>query len=41
MSTLDWLVIGAYFLIMVLIGVWSASRIRTVIDFFTADGKIP
>jgi Na+/proline symporter len=41
MSTLDWSVLGAYFLVMIGIGVWSKKRIRTVIDFFTAGGKIP
>ncbi|WP_449063379.1 sodium:solute symporter family transporter [Planomonospora algeriensis] len=41
MSALDWSVLGAYFLVMVAIGVWSKSRIRNVIDFFTAGGRIP
>ncbi|MFG1753230.1 sodium:solute symporter family protein [Streptosporangium sandarakinum] len=41
MSALDWSVLGAYFLVMVGIGVWSRSRIRSVIDFFTAGGRIP
>src|SRR5689334_25304210 len=41
MSALDWSVLGAYFLVMVGIGVWSKSRIRNVIDYFTAGGKIP
>ncbi|GAB2461894.1 Na+:solute symporter [Streptosporangium sandarakinum] len=41
MSALDWSILGAYFLVMVGIGVWSRSRIRSVIDFFTAGGRIP
>ncbi|RCG32539.1 Na+:solute symporter [Sphaerisporangium album] len=41
MSALDWFVLGAYFLIMVAIGIWSKNRIRTVIDYFTAGGRIP
>ncbi|GAA3124718.1 Na+:solute symporter [Planomonospora alba] len=41
MSALDWSVLGAYFLVMVAIGVWSKNRIRNVIDFFTAGGRIP
>ncbi|MFB9677859.1 sodium:solute symporter family protein [Streptosporangium vulgare] len=41
MSALDWSVLGAYFLVMIGIGVWSKRRIRTVIDFFTAGGRIP
>ncbi|WP_405140381.1 Na+:solute symporter [Sphaerisporangium sp. NBC_01403] len=41
MSALDWSVLGAYFVVMVAIGVWSKNRIRTVIDYFTAGGRIP
>ncbi|MFC7380978.1 sodium:solute symporter family protein [Sphaerisporangium rhizosphaerae] len=41
MSALDWTVLGAYFAVMIVIGVWSKNRIRTVIDYFTAGGKIP
>ncbi|MEU6738391.1 sodium:solute symporter family protein [Streptosporangium sandarakinum] len=41
MSALDWSVLGAYFLVMVGIGVWSRSRVRSVIDFFTAGGRVP
>lgn len=41
MSTLDWSVIAAYFLVMIAIGIWSKGRIKTVLDFFTASGKIP
>ncbi|MFC6086992.1 sodium:solute symporter family protein [Sphaerisporangium aureirubrum] len=41
MSALDWSVLGAYFVVMVLIGVWSKNRIKSVIDYFTAGGRIP
>ncbi|MFC4529596.1 sodium:solute symporter family protein [Sphaerisporangium dianthi] len=41
MSALDWSVLGAYFAVMIVIGVWSKNRIKTVIDYFTAGGKIP
>ncbi|MEO3810054.1 sodium:solute symporter family protein [Sphaerisporangium sp. B11E5] len=41
MSALDWSVLGAYFAVMVLIGVWSKNRIKSVIDYFTAGGRIP
>jgi Na+/proline symporter len=40
-TTLDWLVLGGYFVVMVGIGLWSKGRIHTVADFFTARGKIP
>ncbi|MEO3853296.1 sodium:solute symporter family protein [Acrocarpospora sp. B8E8] len=41
MSVLDWSVLAAYFIVMIGIGIWSKGRIATVIDFFTARGKIP
>jgi Na+/proline symporter len=41
MSALDWSVLGAYFLVMIGIGVWSKGRIKNVADFFTAGGRIP
>ncbi|MFC4584594.1 sodium:solute symporter family protein [Sphaerisporangium corydalis] len=41
MSALDWSVLGAYFVVMIAIGVWSKNRIKTVIDYFTAGGRIP
>ncbi|WP_410539726.1 sodium:solute symporter family protein [Streptomyces sp. KL2] len=41
MAALDWTVLGAYFLVMVGIGLWSRKRIHTIADFFTARGRIP
>ncbi|MBP2475714.1 Na+/proline symporter [Crossiella equi] len=41
MSTLDWLVVGGYFFVMVGIGWWSRGRIANIADFFTAGGKMP
>ena len=41
MSTLDWIVLGSYFFVMVAIGWWSHSRIHSASDFFTAGGKMP
>ncbi|MBL1067501.1 sodium:solute symporter family protein [Streptomyces sp. 7-21] len=41
MSALDWIVVAAYFLVVVAIGWWSKNRIHTVSDFFTARGRIP
>lgn len=41
MSTLDWLVVGGYFLVMVGIGLWAKSRVHDASDFFTAGGKMP
>lgn len=41
MATIDWVVLWAYFLLMIGIGVWARSRIRTAADFFTAGGRMP
>lgn len=41
MSGLDWVVVAAYFCVMVGIGLWSTRRIENVADFFTARGRIP
>ncbi|MBB5806620.1 Na+/proline symporter [Saccharothrix ecbatanensis] len=41
MDTLDWVVVGGYFFVMVAIGYWSRGRIKNISDFFTAGGKMP
>ncbi|RSN42211.1 Na+:solute symporter [Amycolatopsis sp. WAC 04197] len=41
MHSLDWIMVSAYFVLMVVIGLWSHSRVNTVSDFFTAGGKMP
>ncbi|PSL55195.1 Na+/proline symporter [Saccharothrix carnea] len=41
METLDWVVVGGYFFVMVAIGYWSRGRIKNIADFFTAGGKMP
>lgn len=41
MHILDWLVLVAYFLVMVGIGWWAKSRVKNAADFFTAGGKMP
>ncbi|MFC7306234.1 sodium:solute symporter family protein [Streptomyces monticola] len=41
MQSLDWVVLGGYFFVMVGIGVWSKTRVHNVADFFTARGRIP
>ncbi|WAH99269.1 sodium:solute symporter family protein [Arthrobacter sp. MMS18-M83] len=37
----DWLVLGAYFVVMIGIGWWAKSRVKNAADFFTAGGKMP
>lgn len=41
MHALDWIVLAAYFLVMVGIGWWSRRRVHNAADFFTAGGKMP
>lgn len=41
MGTLDWSVLGLYFVLMVVIGLWSYRRIGSTKDFFAAGGKMP
>ncbi|QFZ23811.1 sodium:solute symporter family protein [Saccharothrix syringae] len=41
MDTLDWVVVGGYFFVMVAIGYWSRGRVRNIADFFTAGGRMP
>lgn len=41
MTALDWTVLAGYFVLMVAIGVWSRSKIKTVVDYFTTGGRIP
>lgn len=41
MAFLDWLVIAAYFVVMVLIGLYAKSKISDASDFYVAGGKLP
>ncbi|WP_020573170.1 sodium:solute symporter family protein [Actinopolymorpha alba] len=41
MGTFGWLVLAAYFVVMVGIGVWAKARIRDARDFFVAGGRLP
>lgn len=41
MAVLDWFVIAAYFVVMVLIGVYAKSKISDASDFYVAGGKLP
>jgi SSS family solute:Na+ symporter len=41
LHTLDWLILGLYFLLMLAVGFWARARVKTAEDFFTAGGKMP
>lgn len=41
MAALDWVALGGYFVVMLLIGLWSHKRISNVSDYFTGGGRMP
>ncbi|WP_328535333.1 sodium:solute symporter family protein [Streptomyces sp. NBC_00344] len=41
MAVLDWVALGGYFVVMLLIGVWSHKRVSGVSDYFTGGGRMP
>lgn len=41
MKALSWFVLGAYFLLMIGVGVWARRKVKNASDFFTAGGSMP
>jgi len=41
MGLLGWLVLGAYFVLMIGVGSWARKKVKNVSDFFTAGGSMP
>ncbi|MBP3193971.1 sodium:solute symporter family protein [Natronogracilivirga saccharolytica] len=41
MHSFDWIAIALFFLIMIIIGVWSYYKISDTKDFFVSGGKLP
>ncbi|RXH57865.1 sodium:solute symporter family protein [Granulicella sibirica] len=41
MGILDWCVLTAYFLVMLGMGLWARTKVKTASDFFTAGGAMP
>ena len=41
MSDLDWSVLSAYFVLMLGVGLWARSKIRSAGDYFSAGGSMP
>lgn len=37
----DWLVLGAYFVLMIWMGIWARRKVKNTSDFFTAGGSMP
>lgn len=41
MRSLDWAVLIAYFALMLVMGLWARTKVKTANDFFTAGGAMP
>lgn len=41
MDLLDWMVLFAYFIAMIGVGLWARTKVKTANDFFTAGGAMP
>lgn len=41
MAFLAWLVLGAYFSLMIGVGYWARKKVKNTSDFFTAGGSMP
>jgi SSS family solute:Na+ symporter len=41
MGLLAWLVLGAYFVLMIFVGYWARKKVKSASDFFTAGGSMP
>ena len=41
MGLIAWLVLAAYFVLMVVVGYWARKKVKNASDFFTAGGSMP
>jgi len=41
LSSIDWCVLSAYFVLMLGMGLWARTKVKTASDFFTAGGSMP
>ncbi|SMC65471.1 sodium:solute symporter family protein [Pedobacter africanus] len=41
MEKIDYIVLAGYFLLLVLMGIWGYTKIKSSADFYTAGGKLP
>jgi solute:Na+ symporter, SSS family len=41
MQVFDWLVLILFFIVMIIIGIWSYGKVKDSQDFFVAGGKLP
>src|SRR5580765_3053269 len=41
MGLMGWIVLCAYFLLMVGVGIWARTKVKSTSDFFTAGGRMP
>lgn len=41
MEKIDYIVLASYFFILILMGIWGYTKIKSSADFYTAGGKLP
>lgn len=41
MEKVDYFVLAGYFLVLIMMGIWGYTRIKSSADFYTAGGKLP
>lgn len=41
MSSFDWEVLGAYFVLMLALGLWARTKVKSASDYFSAGGAMP
>jgi len=41
MATIDYVVLGIYFFVLLSMGVWGYTKVKSSADFYTAGGKLP
>ena len=41
MHNIDWVVLFAFFMLMIIIGVWTYRKVKVAGDYFVAGGKLP
>ncbi|MFZ2792176.1 MAG: sodium:solute symporter, partial [Bacteroidales bacterium] len=41
MQPIDYTILIVYFLLLISVGVWAATRVRNSADYFTAGGRLP
>ena len=41
MEKIDYIVLAGYFCVLIIMGIWGYTKIKSSADFYTAGGKLP